>query len=125
MTFEEFAGTPRIGEVSGLRVRPPRMLHPRHRFRGTLEIVRGEDRGDVLDADDHVAGFVVSDKYGDSRLWVREDYRGEGISEELVYEVLARTGRTVRSSLRTAHSHRIYRRVYDRIMRELMQMEAA
>lgn len=119
ITFEQFAGAPSIGDVPHLYIEPTRAPVAFIEFFGEYRVKHWHARGDIVLADMRVAAFLVADRKGDSKLWTHPEYRRRGLGEELVYRVLTRCNLTVTSTIRTEESQRLYRRVYDRIQREL------
>lgn len=118
LSFEDFAGCPRIADIPQVTLRPLNKALERERV-GSIEIIHWFDQADAYVADEYAASFLIADRHGDSKLFTVPKFRRRGIGEELVYRALTRTGRVVQSRTRNPESQRLYRRVYDRIQREL------
>jgi len=123
MTFEQFAGTPRI--VKSIEVRTWPRLPPSTTvlFMEDFGLAASyfADGGDVWRGSDRIAWFDRGHSHGrnPSGVYVMPEYRGHDIAEELIYQTMVRTpGLTTPSSIRTEQGHKIYRRVYDRLMRD-------
>lgn len=124
MSFEDFAGKSKP-LVFDTVVNPPQLRREqREEFYGRMTIEFGDRSGFVYLGDYFIAGFVMRDHKGDSRVWVVESHRRQGIAAELIYRVLEEFGEPITSQVRTPDSIRLYRRVYDRIQNELKRIAA-
>lgn len=123
MSFEDFAGEPIIEDDLIITVRPPKLVAVRESFLADLQVGHLEKRADAFRGDEWVAVFIPKHVDGCTRTWVRDDlrgpYGGSNVAEELIFAVCCRLGVPMVSVKRTARSHRVFRRVFDRIKRTI------
>lgn len=111
-----FLGNPAI--ITGLPREPELKANPgpyvEETFLGTYRAQYGRFGGNVYDKTELIAVY----QFG-ARWVVHPSYRRQGIGSELVYQCIARSGKRLVSTMRTAGAQKLLAAVWARIQAEL------